>query len=250
MALVAQSGIAYFDKGRIRKFRSTNGMKIKKEKERIISQGPSGDGDAFEDVEEDKLSTQILHLVEINEIPKVEVLQKLLKTAFSRLNSSELLFVQSILQCLWTLQGWTRPLDYQEEKLSQHAEDTFRMKTVDLTRDDDDEESKVKKKMANFKFEKFVKPMVKTNAIATASMSAEIQRMVVTTPSTSAVAVPANTPTSKNTTSTTPSSLAKSTKVPSDTVASSTSLMGQRHCQSNPQGKHLLALFSNCMHVH
>ena len=72
MALVAQAGIAYFDKGRIRKFRSTNGVRVKKEKDNNMTQVPSGDDDMEEDKLSTQLSTQLLNLVRTNEIPKVE----------------------------------------------------------------------------------------------------------------------------------------------------------------------------------
>jgi len=248
MALVAQAGIAYFDKCRIRKFRATNGVRIKKEKDNNMTQVPSGDEDMEDDKLSTQLSTQLLNLVRTNEIPKVEVLQKLLKSAFSKLSVLEWSFLQSILQCLWTLQGWTRPLDYQEEKISQHAEDTLRMKCVDLTGDDEDDESNVKNKMANFKFAKFTKATKKTNAKANQAMTAVSTEMGVSTPTSGEKTVIANTPRPSIPTSSTPSSITKTAMVPSDTSSSSISLMVQKTSSSDSTSKHLLSSFPKYFH--
>jgi hypothetical protein len=138
MALVAQAGIAYFDEGKIRRLKSLIATRTKREKD--------DDASASEEPEDDKLSTQLLNLVNGYELPKVEVLQKMLKNAFAQLETRQFLLLQSILQCLWTLQEWTRPLDYHEERRLQIMGDRKRVNLIDLTQKSSEFETEAKKK--------------------------------------------------------------------------------------------------------
>ena len=233
MALVAQAGIAYFDMGKIRRFKSVNETKTKREKD--------DDGSVSEEPEDDKLSTQIINLVTGYELPKVEVLQKMLKTAFAQLERKQFLLLQSILPCLWTLQEWTRPLDYHEEKRTQLLGNSKRGKTIDLTDKNGEFETEAKKKMKRMTFKKL------TNTITTAPANVASSSGNVTVENESEHF---QTPTSdaksrKNpkqvgvTSSTLQSGMKKSTTVTSDTNNSVNDNDHSRKDHSNTSGTHL-----------
>ena len=208
MALVAQAGIAYFDMGKIRRLRSIIAARTKREKD--------DDGSASEEPEDDKLSTQLLNLVNGYELPKVEVLQKMLKNAFAQLDGKQFLLLQSILQCLWTLQEWTRPLDYHEERRLQLLGDSKRGSTIDLTQKSSEFETEAKKKLKGMTFKK----ITNTNTTASTKVASSSTNETGKDASVS-VQTPISQPKTKNTPTITPqSSGRKSTAVMSDTSSS------------------------------
>jgi hypothetical protein len=208
MALVAQAGIAYFDMGKIRRLRSIIAARTKREKD--------DDGSASEEPEDDKLSTQLLNLVNGYELPKVEVLQKMLKNAFAQLDRKQFLLLQSILQCLWTLQEWTRPLDYHEERRLQLLVDSKRGSTIDLTQKSSEFETEAKKKVKGMTFKK----ITNTNTTASTKVASSSRNETVKDGSVS-LQTPISQAKTKNTPNITPqSTIRKSTAVMSDTSSS------------------------------
>jgi hypothetical protein len=224
MALIAQAGIAYFDMGKIRRLRSLIATRTKREKDE--------DGSASEEPEDDKLSTQILSLVTAYELPKLEVLQKMLKNAFAQLESKQFLLLQSILQCLWTLQEWTRPLDYHEERRL-NLLDNRRGNTIDLTQQSSEFDTEAKKKVKGMIFKKIKST---STTVPSARLSSSGEKKTVQDGS-EIVQTPASRVNSKNTPNITPkSSGSKSSKVMSDSSYSLLEIDSSKISNSNRSG--------------
>jgi hypothetical protein len=219
MALVAQAGIAYFDMGKIRRLRSLIATRTKREKD--------DDGSASEEPEDDKLSTRILNLVNGYELPKVEVLQKMLKNAFAQLEKTQFLLLQSILPCLWMLQEWTRPLDYHEERRLQLLGDSKRGNTIDLTQKNSEFETEAKKRVKGMTFKKITST---STTVASAKVASSSAKETVQDGSES-LQTPQSQVTSKNNPNITPqSTVKKSSKVMSD---SSSSFLEDNHSKKS-----------------
>lgn len=233
MALVAQAGIAYFDLRKIRRLKSLIPTRTKREKD--------DDGNASEEVEDDKLTTQILNLVNGFELPKVEVLQKMLKNAFARLETKQFLLLQSIMPCLWTLQKWTRPLDYHEDRRIHNMSDNRRGNTIDLSQKRDEMETDAKKKVKGLIFKKI------TNTISAASTqvtsSCEQVRILQENDKLQTPSSVGNTPRNPNNAivinSTPQSAIVKSSRVVSDAMSSSSENNRKRNDHLNTSGTHL-----------
>jgi hypothetical protein len=164
----------------------------------------------------------------------VEVLQKILKNAFARLETQQFLLLQSILQCLWTLQEWTRPLDYQEERRLQHLGESKRGNTIDLTQKSSEFETEAKKKVKQMTFKK----ITSTNTTVSAKVASSSGNVTAQSASES-MRTPTSQINSKNTTNITPnSSMRKSRALMSDTSSSFDDDNHSRKSNSNKSGKH------------
>ena len=157
LAHIAQAGIAYFDLHKLSITQSPIiGGKlnayIKKEKNTKTSKEENDDDEADDEDDDqepatsyssdkDKIHTTISVMVSNKEIPKVEELHKFLKAAFNKISDEQFPLFQSILQDIYVLQDWTRPLDWKEEHEIMSIQNSLKAPEItDLTYQEDEED--------------------------------------------------------------------------------------------------------------
>ena len=119
MALIVQAGIARFDLEKIRHIQSgppKRARGAKPQEEEVDGSDDIQDNISNEDNDSERFMSIVEGLERNNKIPDVKTILYFLKNEFKTLTRNEFVFLQSVLRDLYTLQEWTQPLDYDEEK--------------------------------------------------------------------------------------------------------------------------------------
>lgn len=149
MSTIAQAGVAHFDLGYLQRLKTSttkvSRQKIKKQMSDDMDSDPHEDQPSDNvdelEVEMDSVQKVIATLVRNQTLPKIEDFISFFKKAFSNLQHQDFLCLQSIIQDLWILQPWTRPLDYKEEVQLQKLTNNTKESVIDLTKPGEDSES-------------------------------------------------------------------------------------------------------------
>jgi len=146
MACIVQAGYAYYNTKLVNELPPLSkhaGRKPKKE----VSSASGHEGNDDEDIEpskpcENEIDSLIRNLPSFaaqGRLPKIEDIQPFLKKTFTSLDREDHYFLQSILQDIYVLQHWTRPMDNEEEKTLRSLHNQEHIKTVPSTLDNDEE---------------------------------------------------------------------------------------------------------------
>lgn len=119
MALIFQSGFAYFDSDTFIKLKNSAGSKGS----RVETRESEDEVDVEDEDEEvmgvelgkDNLQEVIKARVNAFEIPTMDMLVPFFQKVFTELSPEDFTYLQSVLMDLYCFQLWTKPLDYKEE---------------------------------------------------------------------------------------------------------------------------------------
>jgi len=181
LAHVIQAGICHFDLGASRGISLHKYNNGKKGVSNDVDDENSGSEDAGDEIgfsstgTNSTLMATIAGLVKNHEIPTVESLHNFLRKDFLSLKDGDFQFFQSVLQDLWILQPWTRPLNFKEEHqlaslYHPHEENMEKSRDgADTTAEDDFEN--------NFSFE--TGPTVQSSSLSCFSNQTAGQKRIV-----------------------------------------------------------------------